>query len=138
MIFKQAFNPISCFDYRQFLCDEIFLSHPEYRDGYRQKKESLTFANELHSWLLEKVIFQLEIRFGAIRIETIPVKLKNDDAFCAVRVTRVNNDRIFANMVHREIIHAIEIMQKGFKLCCIYYHLLENEKLFENGKLLLN
>ena len=119
MIFKQAFNPISCFDYRQFLCDEIFLSHPEYRDDYRQKK-SLTFAKELHSWLLAKVIYQLEIRFGAIRIETIPVKLKNDDAFCAVRVARVNSDRIFANMVHREIIHAIEILQKGFKPFCIY------------------
>ena len=131
MILQQAFNLIKTFDYGQFLCDEIFLTHPDFRDGYRQKQGSLNFANELHFWLLEMVIFPLETRFGAIRIETIPVKTKNGDAFCVVRVARVNSDRVFANMVHREIIREIQ----SFATCdfCIYYRLLENETLFENG-----
>ena len=129
MIFKQSQFKLSDFNYGDFICDEVFLSHPTIKDSYRQQQPFLNFANELHDWLLSKVIWELEGRFGGIRIQTIPVRSKNGDAFCAVRVDRKTDDRVFSDMVHRAIVSAIG----SFKWFVTYYRLREKEALFEEG-----
>ena len=130
MIFKHSQNSLSRFDYCHYLCDEIFVSHPTFKDKYMEQQPSLSFANEIHSWLLSNVIWKLEKTYGGIIIQTIPVKSKNENAFCAVRVERKTDDRVFANMVHRAIVSVIE---KSFSSVVIYYRLREKETLFEEG-----
>ena len=134
MIFRQSEFPLSRFGYCDFVCDEVFLSHLSYKDCYRQHLPSLSFGNELHDWLLRNVIWRLERKYGGILFETIPVKSKDGDAYCAVRVVRNkrDDDRVFANMVHRAIIGDIE--QSFPTMFSIYYRLLENETLFQEGK----
>ena len=134
MILNQSKNPLRDFGYCEFICDEIFLSHEDYIDCYRELQPSLSFGNNLHDWLLRNVVWELEKTYGGILIETIPVKSKNGNAFCAVRVVRKkkDDDRVFANMVHRAIVDFIEhSFQPSF---LIYYRLLGNETLFDEGK----
>ena len=127
MIFEQKEYPLKYFGISRYICDEIFLSHDKFRNYYRHPDETTSFANDLHSWLLKKVIRPLEREYGAIRFEVVPVRSKDQVAFCAVHVSRTS-DRIFANMVHRamiDILHNFDFV--------VYYRLQDNEILFEEG-----